>query len=67
MSSPHVDSDRDAQDGAVASPPNRSVEQEVVAGRAASTPIALIAGVVVVVGALFAIALSLVVLAYALS
>ena len=62
----HSDSDH-YQDGAVESLPNRSVEQEVAAGRAASTPVAMIGGVIVVIGALFAIVLSLVVLAYALS
>ena len=65
MTSRHIDSDHD-QVGAVESVPN-SIEQEVAAGRAASTPVAMIGGVVVVIGALFAIVLSLVVLAYALS
>ena len=66
VASRHLDSDHD-QDGAVESLPNRSVEQEVAAGRAASTPVAMIGGIAVVIGALFAIVLSLVVLAYALS
>lgn len=63
----HIESDHDTQDGAVESPPSRSVEQEVAAGRTASTPVAMIGGVVVVIVALFAIVLALVVLAYALS
>ena len=41
----HSDSDH-YQDGAVESLPNRSVEQEVAAGRAASTPVAMIGSVV---------------------
>ena len=66
MGNPHDDSDH-SRDGAVESPPNRSVEQEVAAGRAASTPVAMIGSVVVVIGVLFAIVLALVILAYALS
>jgi len=67
MANLHIDSDHDSKDGAVESPPNRSVEQEVAAGRTASTPVAMIGSVVVAIGALFAIVLALVVLAYVLS
>lgn len=67
MANLRTDLDRATEDGAVESPPSRSVEQEVAAGRTASTPVAMIGVVVVVIGVLFAVVLALVVLANALS
>ena len=45
----------------------RDLEQEVAAGQSETTPVALIATVIAVIGALFVIALALAVLAYVLA
>ena len=43
----------------------RSLEQEVAAGQSETTPVALISSVIVVIAALFVVALTLAALAYA--
>jgi hypothetical protein len=45
----------------------RDVEQEIAAGQSETTPVFAIGSVIVVIGALFAVALGLVVLAYVLA
>jgi len=45
----------------------RSVEQEVAAGESEATPVVAIGSVVVVIAALFAVALTLALLAYVLA